>query len=98
MNWKPIGDQILVKQQTKQEKTKNGIILTTGVDDFIKCNVIAIGDGLFTQTGDRIPMTTKVGQEVLIHASNIGDQKKIRLEDEDYVLIRESELALINEA
>ena len=97
MNWKPIGDQILVKQQAKQEKTKNGIILTTGVDDFITCTVVETGDGLFTQTGDRIPMSTKPGQEVIIHASNIGDQKRIRLEDEDYVLIRESEIALIKQ-
>jgi len=97
MNWKPIGDQVLVKQQTKQEKTKNGIILTTGMDDFITCTIVATGDGLFTQTGDRIPMSTKIGQEVVIHSANIGEQKKIRLEDEDYVLIRESEIALIKQ-
>ena len=34
MNWKPIGDQILVKQQAKQEKTKNGIY--TGRKKIIK--------------------------------------------------------------
>jgi len=97
MNWKPIGDQLLIKQHAKQDKTKSGIILTTGMDDFLTCTVIAAGDGLFTQTGDRIPMSTKVGQEILIHSSNIGDQKKLRLDDEDYILIRESEIALIKE-
>ena len=94
MNWKPIGDQVLVKEQEKQEKTKSGIIVMTGMDDYVTCDVIATGDGLFTQTGDRIPTSLTVGQEVLIHASNIGDQKKIRLDDEDYVLLRESEIAL----
>ena len=59
MNWKPIGDQVLVKEQEKQEKTKSGIIVMTGMDDYVTCDVIATGDGLFTQTGDRIPMTTK---------------------------------------
>ena len=95
MEWKPIGDQVLIKQHAKQDKTKSGIILTTGMDDFMTCTVVAIGDGLFTHTGDRIPMTTRVGQEVLIHTSNIGDQKKLRIEDDDYVLIRESEIAMI---
>ena len=95
MNWKPIGDQVLVKQHAKQDKTKSGIILTTGMDDFMSCTIVAIGDGLFTHTGDRIPMSTHVGQEILIHASNIGDQKKLRIEDEDYVLIREAEIAMI---
>lgn len=94
MNWEPIGDQVLVKQHAKQDKTKSGIILTTGMDDFLSCTVVATGTGLFTQTGDRIPTSLTVGQEVLIHASNIGDQKKIRLDDEDYVLLRESEIAL----
>ena len=97
MNWKPIGDQVLVKQQAKQEKTKNGIILTTGVDDFVTCTVVAKGDGLFTQTGDRIPMSTSIGQEIIIHSANVGDQKRIRIEDEDYILIRESEIALIKQ-
>jgi chaperonin GroES len=95
MEWKPIGDQVLIKQHAKQDKTKSGIILTTGMDDFMTCTVVAIGDGLFTHTGDRIPMTTHVGQEVLIHTSNVGDQKKLRIEDDDYVLIRESEIAMI---
>jgi chaperonin GroES len=95
MEWKPIGDQVLIKQHAKQDKTKSGIILTTGMDDFTTCTVVAIGDGLFTHTGDRIPMSTRVGQEVLIHSSNVGDQKKLRIEDEDYVLIRESEIAMI---
>jgi len=95
MEWKPIGDQVLIKQHAKQDKTKSGIILTTGMDDFLNCTVVAIGDGLFTQTGDRIPMSTRVDQEVLIHTSNVGDQKKIRIEDEDYILIRESEIAMI---
>ena len=34
------------------------------MDDFIKCDVVAIGDGLFTHTGDRIPMSTTVNQEI----------------------------------
>ena len=95
MEWKPIGDQVLIKQHAKQDKTKSGIILTTGMDDFLNCTVVAIGDGLFTHTGDRIPMSTTVNQEILIHASNVGDQKKIRIDDEDYILIRESEIAMI---
>ena len=48
MEWKPIGDQVLIKQHAKQDKTKSGIILTTGMDDFLNCTVVAIGDGLFT--------------------------------------------------
>jgi co-chaperonin GroES (HSP10) len=97
MNWKPIGDQVLVKQQEKQEKTASGIIVMAGMDDYVTCDVIAIGDGLFTHTGDRIPMTTKPGMQVKIYNGNIGSQKKLTIDREEYILIRESEIAMINQ-
>lgn len=94
--WKPMGDQVLLKVADKQEKTKSGIIVMTGMDDFVNAKVIVTGDGLFTQTGDRIPITLKPGDNVFIHAANVGDQKKIKLEGEDYVLVRESDIAVYN--
>lgn len=96
MNWKPIGDQVLVKEQEKQEKTKSGIIVMTGMDDYVTCDVIATGDGLFTQTGDRIPMTTKPGMQVKIYSGNLGSQKKVNIDGDEYILIRESEIAMIS--
>jgi co-chaperonin GroES (HSP10) len=97
MNWKPIGDQVLVKQQEKQEKTASGIIVMAGMDDYVTCDVVATGDGLFTHTGDRIPMTTKPGMQVKIYNGNIGSQKKLTIDGEEYILIRESEIAMINQ-
>ena len=96
MNWEPIGDQVLVKQHAKQDKTKSGIILTTGMDDFLSCTVVATGTGLFTQTGDRIPVTVKVGDHVVIHKNEVGKHKRITIDDVEYLLIRESEIALVN--
>jgi co-chaperonin GroES (HSP10) len=97
MNWKPIGDQVLVKEQEKQEKTKSGIIVMAGMDDYVTCDVVATGDGLFTQTGDRIPMTTKPGMKIKVYNGNIGSQKKLTLDGEEYILLRESEIAMINQ-
>lgn len=94
--WKPLGDQVLLKVSDKQETTQSGIIVMTGMDDFVNAKVVITGDGLFTQTGDRIPVTLKTNDNVFIHASNIGDQKKIKLEGEEYVLVRESEIAVYN--
>jgi co-chaperonin GroES (HSP10) len=96
MNWKPMGDQILVKEIKKETKTKSGIIVMSGMDEYVTCEVVATGDGLFTQTGDRIPMTTKPGMTVMIYSAHLGDQKRIKLEDTEYVLLRESEVGLIN--
>jgi|TARA_R110002020_G_scaffold309326_2_gene525373 chaperonin GroES len=97
MNWKPIGDQVLLKVEKKSEKTKAGIILVDRDMAFILGKVVAIGDGLFTQTGARIPMTVKVGDTVYVYKSNLGENKEIVLDETQYVLIRESEIAVVND-
>jgi chaperonin GroES len=89
-NW-----SISLKVADKQEKTQSGIIVMTGMDDFVNAQVIVTGDGLFTQTGDRIPVTVKVGDRIVIHKNEVGKHKKITIDDEEFVLIRESEIALI---
>jgi chaperonin GroES len=96
MNWKPIGDQVLLKELEKQEKTKSGIIMMAGLDDYVECNVIAVGDGLFTQTGNKIPMTVKPGDRVKIYSGNLGTQKKVQLDSAEFILVREHEIAMIN--
>lgn len=96
MNWKPIGDQVLLKEVEKQEKTKSGIIMMAGMDEYIECDVLAVGDGLFTQTGNKIPMTVKVGDRVKIYSGNLGSQKKVQIESDELVLVREHEIAMIN--
>jgi len=97
MNWKPIGDQVLLKVEKKSEKTKSGIILVDRAMAFVKGEVIKLGDGLFTMSGDRLPMTVKVGDIVYVYKSNLGENKEITLDDEHYVLIRESEIAVVND-
>jgi chaperonin GroES len=97
MKMKPIGDLVLLKEQEKADKTKSGIILVDGIDgEFVYADVISTGNGLFTQTGNRIPMTVKVGDTVLINKNNLGSQKKVKLEDEEYILVRESEVSMVS--
>jgi chaperonin GroES len=94
INMKPMGDLVLAKE-VKQEKTKSGIILMESADNYVHADVVAVGDGLFTQTGDRIPVTVKEGDRIVIHKNEVGKHKKITINDVEYVLIRESEIALI---
>ncbi len=96
MNWKPIGDQVLLKKLEKQEKTKSGIIMMAGMDEYVECDVVAVGNGLYTQTGDKIPMTVKVGDRIKIYSGNLGSQKKVQLDSAEFILVREHEIAMIN--
>ena len=89
---KPLGDLVLVKENEKTDVTKGGIILPDSVDDsHIYGTVIAAGPGLFTQTGDRIPMTVKIGQKVVVEKQS---RRPIKMEDEEYLLLRESEILM----
>ena len=97
MKMKPMGDLILLKLEEKKETNKAGIILMDGAaTDYLVGEVIAVGAGLFTQTGDRIPMTTAPGDSVLIHKTKAGDGKKIKLDEEEYHLVHESELSMVS--
>ncbi len=95
MMMKPLGDQVLLKEREKKEKTTSGIILMNGAEgSYVMADVIAAGEGLFTQTGDRIPMTIKVGDVVMIHKNDTTENKKIKIDDQEYVLVRESDIAM----
>ena len=45
MKMKPMGDQILIKEEKKSDKTESGIILVDGAydEEFVYAEVIAIG-------------------------------------------------------
>tara|TARA_R110002012_G_scaffold306347_1_gene511009 strand:- start:468 stop:773 length:306 start_codon:yes stop_codon:yes gene_type:complete len=98
MKMKPMGDQLLLKAQEKSTKTKSGIILTSNEDVYGYAEVIAVGPGLFTQTGDRIPMSVWEGATVMAPASKLSGKNgnQVKLENETYVLVRESDIAMVS--
>ena len=98
MKMKPMGDQLLLKAKEQKEKTYKGIILTTGTSEFGYADVIATGPGLFTQTGDIIPMTCKVGDVVMAPMRLLSGKNgnEVVLEEEKYLLVRESEISMVS--
>jgi co-chaperonin GroES (HSP10) len=99
MKMKPMGDQLLIKAKDKSENTsKSGIILSSTETQFGYGEVIAVGDGIYTQTGDRIKMTCKVGDTVLAPTRLLSGKNgnEITLDGENYVLVRESEISMVS--
>ena len=96
MKMKPMGDQVLLQKKEGQETTKSGIILTANSNNYEYAEVIAVGGGLFTQTGDRIPMTVKIGDTAMLHARLLKGDNEVTFEDQKYVLVRESDIAMIS--
>ena len=96
MKMKPLGDLLLIKLTEEEKKTSSGILLTSNQSSFIYGEVISTGNGLFTQTGDKIPMTVHVGDTVILQSSMVSEPRKIILEGAEYVLVRESELSMFS--
>ncbi len=94
----PIGDRVLVRPITEEEKKgKNtfGIILPDSVEKEKsgEAVVLAVGDGKY-EDGKLIPMRVKVGQTVLYSKYNYDE---ISVDGEDLYIIREDTiLAIIN--
>ena len=97
MKMKPMGDQILLKKRESENKTKSGLILTASQHNYEVADVIAVGTGLFTQTGDKIPMTVWEGAEVLLHSRLMKGDNEVEIEGEKYILVRESEIAMVSQ-
>ncbi|MFO1004940.1 MAG: co-chaperone GroES [Planctomycetota bacterium] len=89
----PLGDKVVLKRQEAESKTAGGIVLPDSAKDKPqKGEVIAIGDGHVRRDGARIPLTVKEGDRV-IFSSYAGDE--IKIGDEEYLLLRESDILAI---
>jgi|TARA_B100001287_G_scaffold147430_1_gene124160 chaperonin GroES len=90
MNYEPLNDYVLVKVIKEDEKTKGGLYKPESNKEQLKGEVIAVGDGIFTSTGKKIPMKLNIGDTVIV--PNTGIQ--LRLEGEKYNLYREQEILI----
>jgi chaperonin GroES len=86
----PLRDRVVVKRDNPEARTKGGIVLPdTAKDKPQKGEVIAVGDGYVRDDGSRVPLSVKEGDDVIFSPYG-GDE--IRLGDEDYMLLRESDI------
>ena len=90
ITFKPLSDNVLIDygDSNEEEKTKGGIIMTTkqrpqqGI-------AVAVGPGRKTKTGERSPMTVKVGDEVKF-AAFAG--REIKVDNKEYFLMPETDI------
>ena len=60
------------------------------IDHKLYGNVIEIGTGIFSQSGDRIPMTVQVGDTVMYEKSQATNE--LEIDGEKYLLFNEHQL------
>ena len=95
MKIKPLADRIVVKAVDPAEKTKGGIYLPdTAKEKPQEGEVVAVGPGKHSDSGELIKPEVKVGDRVLY--SKYGGTE-VTIEEEEYLIIREGELLAILE-
>ena len=94
---KPLGDRVLLTELDPKEEstTAYGIIIPDSAksEDVKRARVEAVGEGLYTQSGVAIPMSVKVGDEVILPPYHQGVE--IKVGGNNYLLLRESELLMV---
>ncbi len=99
MKLKPTADQLLIKANVRAERTKSGIILPDGSSEtqFVYCEVISVGPGNISSNGVHIPMSVNIGDTVVIHQTHANNaSRKIKIDNIEYILIKETDIAMIS--
>jgi chaperonin GroES len=93
INLKPLGDRIIVKRLEAETKTKGGIIIPDSAKEKpSEGKVVAVGAGALNTEGKLIPMTVKEG-DIILFAKWGGTEVKV--EGEDYIILKESDVLAI---
>ena len=91
-NLKPLHDRVVVKPKI-QQTTPSGIVLPDTVNERPQAGtVVAAGPGRLLDSGKRVEMEIKSGDEVLF-AKYAGTE--VKLDDEEYLVMREGDLLAI---
>ncbi len=96
MNFKPLFNNILVERIEEETTTKGGIIIPdTAKEKPSRGKVLAIGEGLILENGNKQPISVKVGDVILF--SKWGGTE-IKLDGVDKVIMKETDvLGIITE-
>ncbi|MGB7591925.1 MAG: co-chaperone GroES [Terriglobia bacterium] len=96
MKVKPLHDRILIKRVEEKETVKGGIIIPdTAKEKPQEGEVIAVGGGKKTEEGKVIPLDVKAGDRILFGKYS---GTEIKIDDVEYLIIREDEVLGILEA
>jgi len=85
MKIRPLGDKVVVKASTAEERTTGGIVLPDSAREKPQQGkVVAVGPGRLLDTGERAPMAVAIGDTVIY--SKYGGNE-IKLDGEELLIL-----------
>jgi len=93
MNIKPLADRVVVKPLEEEEaKVGNIYIPDTAKEKPQEGEIVAVGPGKVSDSGEKVKMEVKVGNKVL-YGKYSGTE--VTIDGEDYLIMRESDILAI---
>lgn len=94
MKLKPLADRVVLKMVEAEETTSSGIILTAAAKEKPQiAEVVEVGPGGVVD-GAEVVMTVKVGDKVV---TNKYSGTEIKLEGNEYVIVKQSDILAVVE-
>ena len=92
---KPLSDRVVLKLTQIEETTKSGIVLPSSSKEKSSiAEVVAVGPGGKDENGNEIVMNLKIGDRV---ACSKYAGTEIKYENEDYIIVKQSDVLAIVE-
>ena len=93
--WKPLSDRVVLKLTQIEETTKSGIVLPSSSKEKSSiAEVVAVGPGGKDENGNEVVMNLKIGDRVVC-SKYAGTE--IKYENEDYIIVKQSDVLAIVE-
>lgn len=94
---RPLHDRILVKRLEAESKTPGGLIIPDNAKEKpVEGLVMAVGNGVLTKDGVRVPLDVKAGDRVLFSKYS-GTEVKIQLDGGEHLILREDDVLAVVE-
>jgi chaperonin GroES len=89
-NVKPLRDRVLVRRLEEPEQKVGGIIVPdTAKEKPQQAEVVAVGSGRVLDNGQRVPLSLKPGDKVLLGKWSGTD---VKIDGEEYLILKEDEV------
>ena len=89
-NVRPLRDRVLVRRLEEREEKLGGIIIPdTAKEKPQQAQVVAVGSGRILENGERVPLTVKAGDKVLVGKWSGTD---VTIDGTEYLILKEDEI------
>lgn len=93
MNMRPLHDRVVIKRTEEERTTASGIVIPdSATEKPSRGEVLAVGNGKITDSGDVKALDVKVGDQVLFGKFS---GTEVKIDGEDLLIMREDDIMAV---